>query len=346
MKGCLLIILYFLFPFYSLSQVNLEFSYKQKPIITRFNSVKVINNRDANSFYGFVQKGLSNRKEFVTFNGTFNDSIAYFFLTNSIPGKELVMILDDFNLSEKTEQHSETGRFKLSLRFFENVESNKYVEIFSIDTAYEFNSMDVTKHLLNEPTNRFNEISTIINKITNPISDIKYSYSELLKIDSIEKMKIPVYSAFNVAEGVYRTFEQFSKNNPDTLKYKIDEEESGKIKVFEVTKNRKGKLKFKKLEPVELYSFTFNGKLFKANSMGFFEMYKQGFDFYYNGQTSFTVSQSKDFDSFNYFLTGGIAGSLAGSLAHDIHYKKNNSDYFTFKINYKKGNSILYSFPR
>jgi len=149
----------------------------------------------------------------------------------SLP-KTLVIIVDDFNLSEKTERHSETGRFKLGIRFFGSDEKDNFVEILSIDTAYEFNKTDVTQKLLRVPSVSLGELApTVFTAVYYPISTVKYNYKQLQNIDSIEKMQIPAYTNLSIKNEVYRTYEQFKINTPDTATYSIDTSKNGRIKV-------------------------------------------------------------------------------------------------------------------
>jgi len=79
---------------------------------------------------------------------------------------------------------------------------------------------------------------------------------------------------------------------------------------------------------------------------------KSKFRFLLCGQTSFTQG-SDGSNGMLYFYADGAVGALVAIAAtaavagiRESINQRDNSDYFTFKINYKKGNSILYSMPK
>lgn len=298
-----------------------------------FATVRVIDKRPGVQMIGFVQKGGFNRLAEVTFNGSLADSIGQFFVNknsvNSSNGKELVVILNEFFLSEKTEALSETGRFKLSIRLF-STSDEKFRELIHIDSLYEFNAMDVTKRLLRSVSERLCEIArkaTDLDATLKAKDSVLYSFNDLLAIDSLDKSKIPIYTTSHIKAGIYKNFEQFKANSPDSVAIYIEALNSKNIKVFSWDKQKNKRFR---ISNESIYAVCDGVMLVRANSRGFFEMKKEGNDFFYIGQTS-TSSTS------NVAMWGAAFGLIGAAIASGA---ERNTTLHKFKISYLKGNSI------
>jgi hypothetical protein len=112
--------------------------------------------------------------------------------------------------------------------------------------------------------------------------------------------------------------------------------------VIEVDLSYKGKNKKVKLEPKGIYAVSDGNRILKVTPSGeYFEIFKHGFDFYYDRPGHF-YDDPNNF-SLYYFPDGGRIGTTqSGDLAIRIRGPKqvNVPPVCRFKINYKKGYSI------
>lgn len=296
-----------------------------------FSKVHVIDARPANQTMGFVQVGAFNRIAEVKYKGNFNDSLARYFLadSNSVKSRgELVLILYELFLSEKTEYMSETGRLKLTMRLFAGNESEKFHEVISVDTVYTFDAFDATKKLLRSVSEWMCSISADLRegKTLSAENNPSYALKELQVLDSLEKLKLPVYTAAAVNAGIFYTYDQFKMNAPDTVPVFIDTTNPGNIKAYEWNKKRTKK---SRLEYANVYAISDGHTTVKATTFGLYVLEKKNNDFYFTGQTSFTNMN-------NAAMWGVMFGAIGAAIAENTV----SSHLFRFKINYLKGNSI------
>jgi hypothetical protein len=310
----------------------LNFNSRCKGQHSPFTSVATIDNRANRQLLGYIPikgfTGLAN----VRFRGMLIDTLASIF-TQQSPDKELVLILNDFFLNGG----SNPAKFVLSLRLFTSVNENKYGEILSIDHTYQLNG------------NLFQMIGDQMCEIAGQASTLtpsslpgapSYSLNDLYRLDSLEKLKLPMYMTDKPASGIYKDFTHFKMNSPDiSTGMFISISKKGEIQVDRTYKNNGRKVK---LDPTGIYAVSDGNRLLKVTSSGeYFEITKQGFNFYFDMPGSF-ADQPNAFSS--YSPDGGRMGATAsGDLTIRFGGPRyiNNIPFYRFKINYQKGNSVL-----
>jgi hypothetical protein len=317
---------------------------QEEPLFLRYNclsspheftKVLVLDNRANNQSLGFVQKGGFNRMAQVIYKGSLADSLSKFFLaadTTGKPVRELALLLYEFYLSENIVNSKETGSFRLSLRLFVKDDMEKYYEVLSIDSNYSFSSLDVTQKLLSSVSEHMCEISQMAGNWYNVNADrVPHFYrNELQALDSIEKKSLPVYNTAKINAGIYMDYEHFKNNAPDSSLVQID---TSDIRNIKVSKWSFEKRKYKPVDFRSVYAVRDGNTVVKATSMGFYKLQKINYDFYFTGQTSFSNA--------NNVAMWGAAFGLAGmAIASE---SERNTALFFFKINYRKGNSVLIS---
>jgi len=301
-----------------------------------FTKVHVINNLEDEQLLGFVQKGAFNKRQEIRYDGkgSIADAVAKFFISTEPSSlerpQELVLVLNELFMSETTGDFSETGRLKLSLRLFSELHG-KYSELFALDSIYTYKGLDVTKKLLGSMNE---ELCVIVNKAVIAQRDlntgtVQYSMEELYKLDSLEKLTIPFYSTSTPAMGIYKDYKSLKLNTPDSSKIVVDASDLRKIKVFKIYKKGR-KIK---LESEGMYAVSDGKNLYKATAKNFYEIRKEGMDFYYDRPASIAESNSAG------VLAAGAAFGLMGSLIMS-GASGNRVNWYKFKINYRRGNSI------
>ena len=296
-----------------------------------FASVTTIDKRENPQLLGYIPingyTGLAN----VRFKGTLVDSLADIFTRHS-PNKKFVLILNDFFFNGG----SSPAKFLLSLRLFTPVSENKYGEILTIDDIYQLNG---------NPFEMVNaqvcEIARQTSTLTLPSSPDApfYSLNELYKLDSLEKLQLPMYVTDKPAAGIYKDYAHFKMNTPDiNTEISIRISKKGVVQVDRTYNNNKRKVK---LDPMGVYAVSDGNRILKVTSSGeYFEVIKRGSDFYYDRPGSF-AEQPNSFSP--YFPGGGRLGTTrSGDLAIRIGGPRriNELPIYRFRINYQKGNSI------
>ena len=317
----------------------LKLNYACSSLHPGFDKVIVIDKREGKQMLGLVQLGGMNRMEQLKFQGSFTDSLAKFFLnSDTLPenGRELVIVLYEIFASEKNDAVSESGRLKFSFRLFENIQPLKYEEILKVDSVYTVQAGDATKKLLRSVSERLCEISASVSEKKNIKfnSVASYSIDELYMLDSLEKLSIPIYNTETFNEGVFMDYEHFKNNNPDSSDISFDTTANGKILVYKWDEIKKKKIKLK----IGSFYAACDGKtIVKSTSLGLYNLEKIGFDFYYNGKTSFFTSAN------NAVFLGLMFGLTGFALASAVN---NQEQLFHLKINYLSGHSIPISLPK
>lgn len=304
-----------------------------------FTKVQVLDKRESGQFLGFIQSGLFNRIVEVDYTGSIIDGISKFFLAKDVAEKkpqEAVLILSEFYLNQYSTDTREKGRFKLLLRLFTKTDQNRYREIVQIDSAYVCEGIDATDKLFRSITEQLCGIAknAFVQQVHQNDSLPSYTFEELSYVDSLEKMKIPIYTAEKINAGIFTTYEQFKQNKPDTATITIDTSDASKTEVYywHVKKEKN-----KKIDNLKVYAICDGKTLMKATSIGFYQMQRHGLDFYYVGQTSFSNSFNRNSLSSVNKTQGAFIALLTGLITSS----SKTDQAFLFKTNYLKGNSIV-----
>jgi hypothetical protein len=295
-----------------------------------------------NQLLGYIQKGLNNRVKAIQFNGKLADSLANFFVNKSpvAGGQSLVFMLNELFMHEID---AGRGRLKLSVRLFRETGEGKFVEFLAVDSVYSPHGMDVTKKLLRLVNEQFCEIARKAGEIKEvPDSTQRiYSLGELYKIDSLEKLDIPMYTAATPKSGIYKNYQHFKMNTPDiSTEMLIDTSKAKNIKVYRVFKVKNKKVK---LETEGIYAVSDGNIILKATSAGeFYQLKKVDSDFYYERSGSFSGQGNSA--AMMPFMYGGAVGGAIGAviiIAADGSISLGPPvQRYRFRINHRRGNSI------
>ncbi|MBK9639115.1 MAG: hypothetical protein IPO63_15465 [Bacteroidetes bacterium] len=311
--------------------------------ISSFTKVNGIDFRFPNKDLGFVLSGWLNTNSKVECKGNFLDSLCSFFLNRDVPQaveNEIAIVLYDFKLSEKAEEMKNTSSLKLALRVFKKREENRFEEIFVIDTLYRMSSStDLTKKFLKSISEHLCEVAVELKKHENlqVENGPSYTFNELQHLDSLEKMKTPIYITDKYKAGIYYDFNQFKNNSPDTTTVYIDSIHTDKIRVM-VWNDEKGKNV--ELDNKTVYAVCDGSFLLKATKMGFYELKREKFDFYFIGQTEAKyLTNDKNGSP---IIGSGIGGGGIGiGIGFSVFTTAKQTPILNnFKINYRTGKTI------
>lgn len=315
----------------SFGQEKLQLNHDCKVVKSPYSSVYVIDNRKEGQLLGYIQKGAFNHTKEIVFDGQITDSLSQFFTTSSTVTQTnpLVIILNEMFLREISKEVSEIGRFKLSMRFFAQTTENQFTEFYTLDSTYSVRGMDVTKRLLNSPSEQFCLISEHIAgmKITKT-SNQSYTLEELRHLDSLEKLTIPIYTTTQPRPGIYKDYSHFKMNTPDIqTDILIEQTKSNKIKVYRFYGAKKRKVA---LDTEGIYAVSDGNLLLKASSEGYYQIRKIGSDLIYDRPATFY----KTYGGAPFVMVFGVTGAvIASSLT-------NSGSTYRFMINHRRGNSI------
>jgi len=300
-----------------------------------FTKVQVIDNLSEKQLIGYVQKGVLNRVEKIYYAGTLPVTLGKFFTWGSKSGtkeKNLVVVLNELFLSENTHEFSETGRFRLSLRLFNQNDNGKFREILDVDSVFTVKGLDVTKRLLRSVNEQFCAIAQQAASVKPNELDNKEEHllEDLYKLDSLDKLQIPLYTSNALARGIYKDYNHLKMNTPnDDSEIIIDAKKPDKVKIYKVYKANNRKIQ---LKSEGIYAVCDGKRLYKATSRNFYEIQKLGSDFYYDRPAILSESN-----------TGGIVGAAAFGLMGGIvgsALSETQSKTYRFKINHRRGNAI------
>lgn len=308
----------------------------ESEIKSPFSKVHAIDNRADNQLLGYVQKGISNKVTIIKFDGSLTDSLAGFFI-NKVPaadGPEMVLMLNELFMHET----DGPGRLKLSLRLFREEERGEFVEFLTLDSVYSPRGLDVTKKLLRTVNEQFCSIAQRALEIKSGSDENRehYSLSELFKLDSLEKLKIPMYMADKPNAGIYKDYEHFKMNIPDiSTEMFIDTSNLKKLKVFRVFKEKNRKVQ---LESEGVYAVSDGNILVKVTSAGnYCLMAKENFDFYYERSGYFAGAGGSPMLPMAAVMGGAIGASIVVAAGVDGRPKV---ERYLFRINHRRGNSV------
>ncbi len=233
-----------------------------------------------------------------------------------------------------------SGRLKLSLRLFREMDEGKFVEFLTVDSVYSPRGFDVTKKLLRMVNEQFCLIARRAAEMKSipDSTQIGYSLSELYKLDSLEKLDIPIYVADKPKPGIYKDYQHFKMNTPNiSTEMLIDTSNVKKLKVYRIFKAKNRKVQ---LENEGVYAVSDGNIMVKVSSAGeYYLMKKENSDFYYERSGAY-ISQGNL--GMVPFYAGGAVGGAVGAM---IVIGANGAigpqvQRYIFKINHRRGNSI------
>ncbi|MEO6304950.1 MAG: hypothetical protein ABIP51_17445 [Bacteroidia bacterium] len=256
-----------------------EMDYRGKKIDNSlYNTIKFIDSREDTSNMGIVRTGALNKEAFVKINGSFSDQFSDLLLkiTGEAPQqKELLFQLRRLKFVEKTDESHEYGYCFFRANLFAS-SNNAYNLISVVDTFIIVESKDVTNSIIEETNKAITDfLKDALTKKINTASIL--SLNEIVKIDSIEKLKIKVYNVSEYTNGIYRTFESFKAQVPDYNLFSITFED-GEISGIKA-KNKKEKIK--NIKSDDVYAIVNNGKPYVSAKFGFYPLVKNNNDFYF-----------------------------------------------------------------
>jgi hypothetical protein len=296
-----------------------------------FNTVTEVIDRTSSeiSDYGFVQTGAFNRMTPVSFISSLKNDIQTFLnSTNQIQNKHdstVIILVNYFRLAEKTGNLSEVGLFNYSADYFLKKNST-YQLMLSIDTVFENYGLDVTKKLIKSIGDSLLSIQYKILDTSFKGTNRYFSFNQILKFDSINKSAIPVYQVDSFKRGVYLTWQDFKKNQPNFDSTFLYYSNSHKMYFSKSNNKEGGKIDAKSTFAIcsqNAFYFSDGSRFYKAD-------YKNG-DFYIKAPGNKNVDASSVFVASMMF---GIVGGAIASAAATTY------DELLYKLNYKNGKFI------
>ncbi|RYZ98807.1 MAG: hypothetical protein EOP47_18415 [Sphingobacteriaceae bacterium] len=286
-----------------------------------YDHINVLDVRLNPTNYGTVQVGAFNRRTKVMpvkpLETQFRDILASVIDSNAQKG-ELLLQVRKFGFGELTSGFSENGYGYFRLGLYARNGDN-YQKLKTIDTVINVSSVDVTHKLFRVTSEYLTHFIT--SNLTRHPSGSLYNYNDLVKIDSIEKQQIPLYTAEKYTDGIYVSYKSFFNQTPDKQgEVKVTTETIKSVKIPDA----KGKLNT--VSAKELYAVVFEGRLYIATNYGFYPLIKQNNDFKYTGRGRSTIGNS--------IATSAMFG-LAGALI-----SANPSGIYELKLDYVNGDFI------
>lgn len=299
-----------------------------------FTSTHFIDNLTDKQWLGYVQKGAFNRIEKIHYAGALPKTISKFFTQNNSNADKpqaLVIVLNELFLSETTKEVSEVGRLRLSMRLFTETSPAKFSELLTVDSLYTVKGLDVTKKLLNSVSEQLCVLAAQAATMKPGIHENKTEYliEDLDKLDSLDKLHIPLYASREMPRGIYKDYNRLKMNTPDDdAEIIIDAKKPDKIKVYKIYKASNRKIQ---LQSEGIYAVSDGQRLYKATSKNFYEVKKIGSDFFYDRPAVLSETNAGG-------LIGGSAFGLMGYMVGSS-ISASRAQTYRFKINYRRGNS-------
>ena len=273
-----------------------------------YNTIQYLDSRQDTTNMGIVQLGVFNNKARVVPRIPFSRQLTILLnaLTDSTAQNgRLLLQLKQLNFAEVTGSMSEKGYFYFRANLYAD-SNGAYQRIATIDTLTTVSGMDVTKMNLRQGNKL---ISGFIanHLVSRPADAVYYSRNDVINIDSIEKLRIKLYTTPSYTDGVYLTYRAFKDQTPD--KPIMAELKNGNISSVKTTdeSGRSTKVKSK-----NVYAVVYQGRPFVATEYGFYSLEKRNNDFFFIGQAKVTANTANVIAASAFF---GVLGGLMASNA-------------------------------
>ena len=273
----------------------------------------------------FLDHGFGDRKTTVIFKTPFSAQLTEFL--NSVTDStakygELLLQIRKFNFVQ-TSGGTYSKRYCYIRAEIYSMKNDLYQQLAFIDTLIITKSYNATKKILKDASLTISNF--IANNLVKETTDSNYySLSDILKIDSIEKQRIFVYTTSTYSDGLYLTYKSFMNQTADK---QITAKMSGKEISSVKTSGENGKPVHVKAK--EVYAIVYNGQPFIATEYGYFQLKKINDDFIFTSKAKATANNE---DVMVATLAFGIIGGILAS---------NVTGTFEMKIDHVDGKFII-----
>lgn len=246
-----------------------------------FSTLKFIDSREDTSCFGSVRLGLLDKEAKVVSDGNFETQLGVLLTKlngEKVENNQLIFQLRRLKFVEKADAGMQYGYCFFRANIFTPYGTD-FKLVSSIDTFMVVESKkEVTKQIISSAN------ECVINFLKNTLNKnvgygLSLSYNDMVKIDSIEKSRIKVYTTTEYVNGIYRSFESFKEQTPEYSLFSITFED-GEITEIKA-KNDKGRLR--KINSEEVYAIVNNGKPYISAEFGYYPLVKNNNDFYFIG---------------------------------------------------------------
>jgi len=289
-----------------------------------YNKISVLDTRMDTTNMGIIQTGAFNKKTKVIAKEPLNiqfKNILTALTDSTAKPQELLIQLRQLSFVEITGSFSEKGYFYLRAGIYAK-QPDGYRQVGAIDTvSLTTSGVDVTGALLKHGSETIaGFIAANLNKA--PVTATTYKYTDLVKIDSVEKRNLKVYNTNRYTDGLYLTYKSFCNQVPDAPLVVTNNFIDYTMK----TPGEKGKLK--KVKSDKVYAVVYQGQAYIATKYDYYPLKKTNDDFFFTGKASATPSTVS-------MVTAGVFFGMLGSLI-----ASNAEATFEMKIDHINGEFI------
>ncbi len=250
-----------------------------------FSNVEVVDTRLDTSNLGFIQRGLLNRRAFVTTSRPLKEELASMVTTlikdASKQDGTLLINLRQFKLSEFDGKGGENGVLRLSAVFYLKRES-MYRKLFTVNTNVVTTSLDITERLLDTVPEILGAYikQAAGHDTAKTDSASPFTARHWDELDELEKNTIPAYNVDLLQKGLYTTFDEFRNNRPAAQPVIVEMDASDKPVVYEMKPNGK---RGRQIKTKNFFAVCDGEKMFFAGQYALYAMSKRDNDFYFRG---------------------------------------------------------------
>ena len=282
-----------------------------------YNKISFIDARTDTTNLGIIQKGAFNKQAKLVANESLTiqlDHILKALIDSTSKPGELILQVRQLRFYEVTGAISEKGYFAFRAELYAK-SMGSYKKLALIDTVSVVSAMDVTnKNLKRGSETIANFIASNLNR--EPTAPLSYSYTDITKIDSIEKSQLKLFTSPAYAEGVYFTYKSFRDQTPDG-NIVIDGDSLKKNNVKALLADGQSI----KVKPANTYAIVYKGKPYIVTPYEFYPLLKVGNNFVFTGKGSTATSTSVMMGSALFGVAGGmIAASEKSTFEMKIDY--------------------------
>jgi hypothetical protein len=322
---------------------------KKKYSNALYNTIRYFDSRKNTSDFGTLLIGRKNILSSVIAKESMDIQISnlmYTSIDSSAKSGSLLFQVNSMKFSETTKYDNDIAIFKLKAKIYSIIDKKCYV-IHSIDTSVQANfGGDMSYMIMISASNLIsNELAKSLYKL--PIdSNFIYSY-QIEKLDSLDKIKIPLYSHKILKDGLYKSYETFKLQTPD-MACKVSQQEDNSSSAVAIDENGKES----STDGKEIYAVVSDGTGYILVNEKYRRLKKESDDFYYNIDweeipEDLKVGNNSSNALFFIPISSGVGtpslsmalpiGLIIGALNKN---KDSEAKKIEIKIDYKTGNPI------
>ena len=207
--------------------------------------------------------------------------------------------------------------------------NGQYQLLATLDTLVEVSgALTITKSFIEEASQTFTFfLAQNLSRMPAGNAPV-YNFTEVVALDSLQKLQIPLYNVPVLKDGLYLTYAAFARQQPNTLNITVEPDGQQRYRVQKVNSEGSTPVGF---NPKDVYAAVYKGIPYIATDYGLYELQKAENEFLFTGELKATHLDPA------LMATGMMYGAVGFLITHAL---SPSQEYYNLMLDYRNGRPV------